>query len=51
MHMTSPDNEVDASNTRVEEDDAVDYERHGLPKGIKGSRGMDLHGYVPLLGS
>ena len=45
-----PDNEIDAGHTRVEEDDAVDDECHGLPEGIKRTVGLNLEGNVPFVG-
>ena len=30
-----PDNEIDAGHTRIEENDAIDDESHGLPESIE----------------
>lgn len=46
----SPDNEVDASNARVEEDDPIDDEGHGLPESIKRAMCLNLEGDIPLVG-
>ena len=46
----APDNEIDAGHPRIEEDDAIDNEGHGLPKCIKGAVSLYLKGNVPLVG-
>ena len=45
-----PDNEVDAGHSRVEEDDAVDYESNSFPESIKGTACLNLDVDVPLVG-
>lgn len=46
----SPDDEVDARHTRVEEDDAVHNEGDSFPEGVKGASSLNLDVDVPLVG-
>ncbi len=45
-----PDNEVDASHARIEEDDAVDNEGHGLPESIECAVCLNFQGDIPFIG-
>lgn len=46
----SPDDEVDACDTRVEEDDAVYNEGNSFPEGVKGASSLNLDVNIPLVG-